>query len=64
MITSSTSAERTARLRYLRAAAGLRRLELWAHPLDWPRIKRLSVALRQRRERMARKRDRQAKSAP
>ena len=57
MITSSTAAERTARLRYLRTAAGLRRLELWAHPLDWPSIKRLALRMRKRRERLTRKKE-------
>jgi hypothetical protein len=48
-----TATERGARLRANRAALGLRRLELHAHPDDWPAIKALAAKLQRRRTRSA-----------
>ena len=48
-----TATERGARLRANRAAEGLKRLELYAHPDDWPAIKALAAKLQRRRTRTA-----------
>ena len=37
-----TSAERVAALRAARAELGLKRLEVYAHPEDWPEIQELA----------------------
>lgn len=44
-----TSTDRVRILRAARAAQGLRRLELYVHPEDWPEIKRLAGWLAKRR---------------
>ena len=49
MIKAKTSAERVGALRAAREAQGLRRLELYAHPDDWPAIKALADRLAKRR---------------
>lgn len=55
MSPSKTTAERVAAMRERAAAAGLRRLELYAHPDDWPAIKALAEKLHRRRGRAAKK---------
>jgi len=46
-----TTTERVAAMRSARDAAGLKRLELYAHPDDWPAIKALAERLQARRQR-------------
>ena len=53
MSPAKTTAERVAKLRLERDALGLRRLELYAHPDDWPAIKALADRLAKRRAKMA-----------
>lgn len=48
-----TTAERVAALRAARDALGLKRLELYAHPDDWPAIKALAEKLQRRRAKAA-----------
>ena len=48
-----TTAERVAALRSARDALGLKRLELYAHPDDWPAIKALAEKLHRRRAKVA-----------
>ena len=43
MSAAKTTAERVAALRAARDAMGLKRLELYAHPEDWPAIKALAA---------------------
>jgi hypothetical protein len=45
MSAAKTTAERVAKLRADRDALGLKRLELYAHPEDWPAIKALAEKL-------------------
>lgn len=45
-----TSAERKAAERARRRSEGLKPFEVWAHPKDWPLIKRLVERLAKRRE--------------
>ena len=52
-MTAATPAERKAAERQRRADAGLQRLELYAHPEDWPAIKELAAKLQRKRERKA-----------
>lgn len=49
------STGRVAALRERAAAAGLKRLELYAHPDDWPAIKAMAEKLQRRRDRAAKK---------
>ena len=56
MSPAKTTAERVAALRAARDALGLKRLELYAHPDDWPAIKALAEKLQKRRVRAATKR--------
>lgn len=49
MSAAKTTAERVAALRAARDALGLKRLELYAHPEDWPAIKALAEKLQRRR---------------
>ena len=51
-----TTAERVAALRAARDALGLKRLELCAHPDDWPAIKALAEKLQRRRAKLVAKR--------
>ena len=51
-----TTSERVAALRAARDALGLKRLELYAHPEDWPAIKALAEKLQRRRARLVEKR--------
>lgn len=46
-----TNLERQEALRARRAEKGLKRFEVWAHPMDWPFVKRLADKLAKRRER-------------
>ena len=48
---AKTTGERVAAMRAARDAAGLKRLELYAHPDDWPAIKVLAEKLQARRQR-------------
>lgn len=48
---AKTTGERVAALRAARDARGLRRLEVYAHPDDWPAIKALAEKLQRRRQR-------------
>ncbi len=50
-MTAKTTAERVAAMRAARDAAGLKRLELYAHTGDWPAIKALAEKLQARRQR-------------
>lgn len=56
MSPAKTTAERVGALRAARDALGLRRLELYAHPEDWPAIKALAEKLARRRARLVAKR--------
>ncbi len=47
-----TTAERVAAMRAARDALGLKRLELYAHPEDWPQIKALAEKLQRKRARL------------
>lgn len=51
-----TTNERVAAMRAARDALGLKRLELYAHPEDWPAIKALAEKLQSRRAKLAAKR--------
>jgi hypothetical protein len=53
---AKTTAERVAKLRADRDALGLKRLELYAHPEDWPAIKALAEKLQRKRARLAKQR--------
>lgn len=44
-----TTSERVQEMRAARDALGLKRLELYAHPEDWPAIKALAEKLQRRR---------------
>ena len=52
---AKTTAERVAALRAARAL-GLKRLELYTHPEDWPAIKALAEKLQRKRAKMVAKR--------
>ena len=56
MSPAKTTAERVASLRAARDALGLKRLELYAHPEDWPAIKALAEKLQRRRAKLVAKR--------
>jgi hypothetical protein len=49
MSPAKTTAERVAAMRAARKALGLKRLELYAHPDDWPAIQQLAIKLQMRR---------------
>ena len=53
MTAAKTASERVAKLRIGREAQSLRRLELYAHPDDWPAIKALADRLAKRRAKAA-----------
>ncbi len=53
MNAAKTASERVAKLRADRDALGLKRLELYAHPEDWPAIKALAEKLQRRRAKLA-----------
>lgn len=46
---AKTAAGRVAALRARRDALGLKRLDLYAHPSDWPAIKALAEKLQRKR---------------
>jgi hypothetical protein len=50
-----TASERVAKMRADRDALGLKRLELYAHPDDWPAIKALAEKLQRRLAKLAAK---------
>ena len=56
MSAAKTTAERVAALRAARDAMGLKRLELYAHPEDWPALKALAEKLQRRRAKLVVKR--------
>ena len=49
MNAAKTTSERVAAMRAARDALGLKRLELYAHPEDWPQIKALAEKLQRKR---------------
>jgi predicted component of type VI protein secretion system len=49
MSPAKTASERVAAMRAARDALGLKRLELYAHPEDWPAIKSLAERLQRKR---------------
>jgi len=53
MSAAKTTTERVAAMRAAREALGLKRLELYAHPDDWPAIKALSEKLQRKRAKLA-----------
>jgi hypothetical protein len=53
---AKTTSERVAAMRAARDALGLKRLELYAHPEDWPAIKAVAEKLQRRRAKLAAKR--------
>jgi hypothetical protein len=55
MTAAKTTSERVAKLRADRDALGLKRLELYAHPDDWPAIKAMAEKLARRRAKLAAK---------
>jgi predicted component of type VI protein secretion system len=56
MSPAKTTSERVAAMRAARDAMGQKRLELYAHPDDWPAIKALAEKLQRRRAKIAAKR--------
>lgn len=48
MSAAKTTAERVQAMRAARDALGLKRLELYAHPDDWPAIKALAEKLQRK----------------
>lgn len=54
MSAAKTTSERVAKMRADRDALGLKRLELYAHPEDWPAIKALAEKLQRKRAKLAR----------
>lgn len=52
MNAAKTVKERVEKLRQEREDLGLKRLELYAHPEDWPAIKALAEKLQRRRARL------------
>ena len=55
MLAAKTTSERVQAMRAARDALGLKRLELYAHPEDWPQIKALADKLQRRRAKAAAK---------
>jgi hypothetical protein len=49
MNAAKTTSERVTKMRADRDALGLKRLELYAHPQDWPAIKALADRLQRKR---------------
>jgi hypothetical protein len=52
MNAAKTTSERVAKMRADRDALGLKRLELYAHPEDWPAIKALAERLQRKRAKL------------
>ena len=55
MNAAKTTSERVQAMRAARDALGLKRLELYAHPDDWPAIKAMAEKLQRRRAKLAAK---------
>jgi hypothetical protein len=55
MNAAKTTSERVQAMRAARDALGLKRLELYAHPEDWPAIKAMAEKLQRRRAKLAAK---------
>lgn len=53
MSAAKTTSERVQAMRAARETLGLRRLELYAHPDDWPAIKALAERLARKRAKLA-----------
>lgn len=53
MNAATTTSERVQKLRADRDSLGLKRLEMYAHPDDWPAIKALAEKLQRRRAKLA-----------
>lgn len=53
MSPAKTTSERVQAMRSARDALGLKRLELYAHPDDWPKIKALAEKLQRKRAKLA-----------
>ena len=53
MTAAKTTRERVQAMRAARDALGLKRLELYAHPDDWPAIKALAAKLQRKRAKSA-----------
>lgn len=53
MSAAKTTRERVQAMRVARDVLGLKRLELYAHPEDWPAIKALAEKLQRKRARLA-----------
>ena len=53
MNAAKTTSERVQAMRAARDALDLKRLELYAHPDDWPAIKQLVIKLQMRRVKKA-----------
>jgi hypothetical protein len=56
MNASKTTSERVQAMRAARDALDLKRLELYAHPDDWGKIKALAFTLKMKRQKPAKKR--------
>lgn len=54
-MTAKTPTERVSKLRADRKAQDLRRLEIYAHPDDWPAIKALADNLQRKRAKLDKK---------
>ena len=52
MNAAKTTSERVQAMRAARDALGLKRLEIYAHPEDWPAIKALAEKLQHRRAKL------------
>lgn len=52
MSPAKTTSERVQAMRVARDALGLKRLELYAHPEDWPQIKALAEKLQRKRAKL------------
>lgn len=52
MTAAKTTSERVQKMRADRDALGLKRLELYAHPEDWPAIKVLAEKLQRKRAKL------------
>ena len=53
MSAAKTTSERVQAMRAARDALGLKRLELYAHPDDWPAIKAYAAKLARKRAKLA-----------
>lgn len=53
MSAAKTTSKRVQAMRAARDALGMKRLELYAHPEDWPAIKQLAERLQRKRAKLA-----------